>query len=66
MYPISAEKRLSFLEIADHWAGELGQPNRYHQLLEDLIRGWWSGRIWPSRGGTSSPDAQVALHAPSE
>ena len=45
MYPISAEKRLSFLEIADHWAGELGQPNRYNQLLEDLIRGWWSGQF---------------------
>ena len=45
MYPISAEKRLSFLEIADHWAGELGQPNRYNRLVQDLIRGWWSGQF---------------------
>jgi hypothetical protein len=45
MYPISAEKRLSFFAIADHWAGELGQPNRYNQLLEDLFRGWWSGQF---------------------
>jgi hypothetical protein len=45
MYPIGAEKRLSFLEIADHWAGELRQPNRYNQLLQNLIRGWWSGQF---------------------
>ena len=45
MYPISAEEQLSFLEIADHWAGELGQPNRYDQLLQNLIRGWWGGQF---------------------
>ena len=47
MYPISAEKRLSLLDVADHWAGELGQPNRYDQLLQNLIRAWWGGEFGP-------------------
>jgi hypothetical protein len=47
MYPISAEKRLSLLDVADHWAGELGQPSRYHQVLQNLIRAWWGGEFGP-------------------
>ena len=47
MYPISAEKRLSLLGVADHWAGEIGQPSRYHQVLQNLIRASWGGEFGP-------------------
>jgi hypothetical protein len=47
MYPISADQNLGLREIADHWAGELGQPNRDDQLLQNLIRAWWAGEFGP-------------------
>jgi hypothetical protein len=47
MYPICADQKLGLCEIADHWAGELGQPNRYRQLLQNLIKSWWAGEFGP-------------------
>jgi hypothetical protein len=47
MYPISASKTLRLWEIADHWAGELPPPNRYRQVLGELIKAWWCGEFGP-------------------
>ena len=47
MYPISAEEKLRFYEIAYHWAIEIGHADSTI-LLRIPIRAWWGGEFGPT------------------
>jgi hypothetical protein len=50
MFPIS-DDHLCFSKIADYWSREIKPPTSKSELLDLLIRAWWSGEL---SGGTPS------------
>ena len=44
MFPIS-QRTLTFWEIADYWSREIKPPASHSELLDLLIRTWWSGEF---------------------
>jgi hypothetical protein len=45
MFPIPSERKLSLVQIADYWSGEISPPASAQELRDTISKAWWSGEL---------------------
>jgi hypothetical protein len=50
MFPIPPGRKLSFIEIAEYWSGEIKPPTRPQVLLIAIGQAWWRGELVAANG----------------
>ena len=52
MFPIPSERKLSVVEIAEHWSGEIEPPASAQQLRDVISKAWWCGELIAANGAS--------------
>jgi hypothetical protein len=45
MFPISADRDLSYVEIADYWSREIHPRASRREIRDELAKAWWRGEL---------------------